>query len=419
MDTRASTFASCTVTTSCSTMASKSDHLSTDLLQHVVRKNIDNGAHILSVTKLKFPLGENFNSELMRIKIIYYSPTSPGPQTLSIISKCLSDDEFMIKFAKDMKYFEREMLFYNKTLKQMCSYGILETIAPKAYYVSSQPKPTMLLEDLSDLHYKILPRALGLDQEHSFYVLDRLACFHASSVALHEEDPNALSTYNQIVFANFDVMNRLLTDGLQELMNTCGRYSDLIKHVKHLESLQNDFLEMVWTSGEAHPNFNVLNHGDLWNNNIMFRYLEREPNIENVRLLDYQMLHYCSPAIDLHFFLIVGASLKAKANMQGLLRYYFSKLTHYLDILGLSKRLPTWDDFFEDFRSRTSYGLATIVTVLAFMKADKRPDASIPNLLNSKGENGFRHHAFNNVRYVQEIRKLLQIYEDLGTFDCE
>ncbi|XP_031354684.1 uncharacterized protein LOC116179110 [Photinus pyralis] len=397
-------------------MESKLEFINESLLEDLLKDYLGSGAKITKVTRKSIPVGDNFSSELLRITIGYSIPTSIEEQKLSLIAKYLPDDSFLIKFSEEMKSFKREMLMYSSTLLEMYSFGCLKCVAPKPYAISTKPKPTILLEDLSILDYRPGSRDKGLDLNHCLYALDRLAAFHASSVALHERNPRSMEVYDQALFADVESMNALMTTGFREVINTCKRWPELNKYAPKLTSLQEDFMVNLLAANKPSTNFNVLNHGDFWINNIMFLY-DSIGHIEDVRFIDYQVLCYSSPSIDLHYFLIMGADVQTKQKATELLRRYHEKLIHYLIKLSAKTVPPTWDEFFEDFRSRAFYGIVTAAVALPLMKAGNRPDSSIEGFLNSEGEEGYRHYAFNNSSYLKELTTSFTFYEGLGVFN--
>jgi aminoglycoside phosphotransferase (APT) family kinase protein len=52
---------------------------------------------------------------------------------------------------------------------------------------------------------------------------------------------------------------------------------------------------------------NVLAHGDLWINNIMFN-----DQANSMRLVDFQLANHTSPGIDLHLFICSSATLEVQ-----------------------------------------------------------------------------------------------------------
>lgn len=53
----------------------------------------------------------------------------------------------------------------------------------------------IVFEDLRPLGYVMADRQSGLDEAHCKLVLNKLAKFHAASVALYEKDPKSMEKY--------------------------------------------------------------------------------------------------------------------------------------------------------------------------------------------------------------------------------
>jgi len=104
-------------------------------------------------------------------------------------------------------------------------------------------------------------------------------------------------------------------------------------------------IDEMFKLGEVDPNdFNVLNHGDSWSNNIMFQY-DEFGKIKEVYMVDYQVSKYGSVAQDLLYFLISSTKLEDKlSKFDYYVKVYHDNLVEHLRILKYSKPLPSLRD---------------------------------------------------------------------------
>lgn len=101
--------------------------------------------------------------------------------------------------------------------------------------------------------------------------------------------------------------------------------------------------------------FTLLNHGDLWVNNML---LSLSP--DDVLFIDFQMCFYGSPASDLLYFLTTSVCDEIKVSrFDHLVQVYHSELCDALRRLGYKKHVPTLEEVHQDMLEKSSFGKQT------------------------------------------------------------
>nr|CAD7413311.1 unnamed protein product [Timema cristinae] len=154
--------------------------------------------------------------------------------------------------------------------------------------------------------------------------------------------------------------------------------------------------------------FNVLNHGDLWVNNLMFRYDDATGDVREVRFLDFQNVQFTSPAIDLQYFLVVSPDADVRAHhCDRLLEEYQEELSLLLTALGYPRRIPSLSDLKEEIERKAFHGLFAAVTDLAILLSED--GFEYDSTLQGGGNSVFSSRKYRDVMY-----KLLPIFEEKG-----
>lgn len=247
-----------------------------------------------------------------------------------------------------MQTFTKEIKFYydlKDTFESMyAAAGQPITFGPKGYKFSKKTEcDYILLENLRPKGYKNADRLEGLDMKHVKNVLEKLAQFHAAGAVYyttHEVDACLkLGLYSD---ENRKFLEKLSEHVLPQMMEAMKQYSNAHEYVHKLEGGSSKNFDVMKKAHLVKENeFNVLNHGDMWTNNIMFQY-DAEGNIANTLLIDYQLLKYGNPAQDLYYFLISSPSFDIKLDkFDYFIRYYHENLIKYLQLLNYSKKMPT------------------------------------------------------------------------------
>lgn len=94
--------------------------------------------------------------------------------------------------------------------------------------------------------------------------------------------------------------------------------------------------------------FNVLNHGDLWINNIL---VQKKTN--DVLFVDFQMAFWGTPAFDILYFIMLSCNADTRIEkFDHLIEVYHSKLCEVLTTLRYEKSPPTLQQLQTDINKR-------------------------------------------------------------------
>lgn len=250
--------------------------------------------------------GESYASIMYRVGV-FYSQGKSSDVTIfkSLIVKTLPEHELALEKlgANNYNVQNKEMEMYEKTLPEF--ERVLElgnddiNVFPKVIGIDRHFE-VIVLEDLAQKKFVMADRIKGLDQEHTMMALRKLARLHAASVIIQKKDPKAFANIDKGFFTRstnvFHVMFESLCDAMIEEVATWKGFE---YYSQKLPNVRKNLISNAQKSFDcADEELNVLNHGDLWTNNLMYRYDEAGRPIDAV-LLDFQFAFYGSPALDL------------------------------------------------------------------------------------------------------------------------
>lgn len=167
---------------------------------------------------------------------------------------------------------------------------------------------------------------------------------------------------------------------------------------------------------------NVINHGDLWSNNIMYRH-NIGGDATDVRLVDFQCCYWGSPLLDVINVLVTSSHKTLRLDdWNKLFEYYHGELTWVLTCLDYqcSRPLPSLDDLLVERRRCGYYSLPMSFLSLALRNMDECDDDgnSLGKFMVDSDENRiFREKIIGNPLIRDNLEFLLDYYEQGGFFE--
>ncbi|KAH0567432.1 uncharacterized protein LOC123274535 [Cotesia glomerata] len=366
--------------------------------------------------------GHNFLSNLLAVTLEYTQLLSKNGSSKKIkdsanlyIKKPLADKTHALLFEMDV--FDIESKILSDVLPEI-EQIVGVKIGPKFIYQSKETS-AIIMEDLRQFQFKNKDQKSGLSKGHLGMVIEALAKYHAGSIALEEKQPGFLQQFRQSLFSSQTHPNFLgmLETCLEVLGKNMLSWPDA-KFVEAGYKLQNISKSIVESSKKNNDydedEFCVLNHGDCWANNVMFRENDANEPLE-VRLVDFQLPIWSSPAIDLLYLLGFGPASDIMYILDDFfLEKYLTTLKNTMEKLDCKRKPLTLDELKLSMWKRRSLGL--ISGLIFYPKFVIQADVVVP--LKEVLDHQIKEvNMYSTPEVVEKLSKVIPLIEEKGYLD--
>ncbi|XP_063538154.1 uncharacterized protein LOC134747460 [Cydia strobilella] len=292
------------------------------------------------------PVGQKGDNYVAHVKRFIYE--AEDGTTFKMVAKIAPVAEQFRLMMKTMVLFNNEIVMYNLVLPKLNdiqnSAGVTddEKVRFPACYgvVTEEPYEFILLEDLKEAGFEMLDRMKPLTNESVLLVVKDLAKYHSLSYVLKNSEPEIYESYSNKFVNLFAIMgaepeaHQFFESGENDLLKMMHDVSDKYKNVIRGSLTRIAPLAKKLQSYEKGSKYSVIQQGDCWNNNILFRLEDGKP-VDDV-MIDYQLSRESSPASDL-LYLIFNCTDHATRlkHYQEWIDYYYENLDYSLNLHGL------------------------------------------------------------------------------------
>ncbi|XP_058443776.1 uncharacterized protein LOC131425709 [Malaya genurostris] len=348
--------------------------------------------------------GDNYMSDVFRIQIKFRtSPNAKKSEQVSLVVKCLPDTGSRGSVIKEMNVYEKEAKMFLDVVPQLSKIANNEFFAAKCFYATRVPECMLVFQDLKSLNYVMANRHAGLDFDHCALIMHKIGKYHAASMAYAERNMGVMNKYfhfnmfNPAVEQKSDCINIIFEKGLATLIEVAESSwdnfdSSILVKLKKLLPVYVAKIEACLTQ-KFTDGFKVLNHGDLWCNNMLFKYNPQSGKVEDVVFVDYQICFYSSPGVDLNYAIANCPNLETRNRTDELIGIYYQSLSETLKTIGYS-RIPTMADVQHEIRRMEFFSLVSIVSILPIVMMEKTDAVELS------------FEAFANEELAEKVRKI-------------
>ncbi|XP_033330962.2 uncharacterized protein LOC117222992 isoform X1 [Megalopta genalis] len=268
------------------------------------------------------------SSEIYRVDALIRF--SGEPANFPLLVKLFPEDEERSHAASFDAYQNEEMFYSEMTAK----YGA--DFVPRCYLadLSRYGRPVFVLEDLEAVGYS---QADGeLDVDHLVLCVQLLGKFHGRGLRLKATQPDIFRTFEARLLEV-----TLTEESMSHYEKRSSRLIDIVEGMpdptlagKVKSKLIKSPMETVKSIASEVNELATICHGHFSHDNLLFKYQNGKPI--DVKVIDWQTMRYCSPAVDLGPILLYNMKYEnGPSELQEMLTVYVDAVkSEYPEIAG-------------------------------------------------------------------------------------
>ncbi|XP_055298054.1 uncharacterized protein LOC129566290 [Sitodiplosis mosellana] len=399
--------------------------ITAEFVQSLIEKSEPNKNVVLKLFNAKkcFNDGENFSSVMVGLEVVYENENESEDKQRDFLLKIAIQTEDYAKICEECLIYEREIEAYTKVLpaveKSLNSVGVSSQIAPRCF-MADIDRRMLVFEDLRNQQFKSVDRTYGLDTDHMKLTLENLAKWHAGTVTLLLTDIELFEWYTKRnVYKNAPNVQQFWKNLVKSLSNSIKNWTGYEKIAVKLQNIpQKAYDEAYKAFAPRADAFNVLTHGDMFVNNLLYRHDEHGKPID-IRFVDFPLGKHASPSIDLVTLLYSSShSSIRQRDREHLIQYYHSELVKYLKLLKFPGKIPTLLDIQSDCYRIDLFTTLIILFIVALRFVDKFHDGGFFDVVNGDQKDGnTSDKLFSHPECTEQVKYLLDMFDRRGYFD--
>nr|XP_045597162.1 uncharacterized protein LOC123757507 isoform X1 [Procambarus clarkii]XP_045597163.1 uncharacterized protein LOC123757507 isoform X1 [Procambarus clarkii] len=318
--------------------------------------------------------GDGFNSELVLLDVevsVNEGETSRNTIILHLAAKFSSLNLMVREMNRQMKSNLREYLVYAEIIKELNEFQAAKApeepcipIPELIYGKCTKKENILLMENIKITGYEAYDKYKGLDFDHLKIIIEEIARIHVLSHVYHQsssfqEKYTCFPTTSQHLMTFKPIMSAMLETAIDFLRSQSDK-EDVTERVK---ACKQSLIEKYTCALPEEDTIKCLIHGDMWINNIMYKYKDPQLNgshqeIEGLKLIDWGNASWGSPFFDLQYLLHTSTTHTIRTtHLEELLHHYHSTFTRLAAKLGSPAASWNFRQFMIDWEKTCILGL--------------------------------------------------------------